>query len=138
MDEVVKMKIIETYKDVIELKNNGYNEAILNVIEDKIKEIYINLTEDKTLSEIEEFKLDDVGKMIIIEEVDDKNKVEEIIGEELIVIYPEYINEINIFDNETIYEALILCNNEYGIQIFIPNKIAIEDEDIQNWIDENK
>lgn len=132
------MKIIETYKDVIELKNNGYNEAILNVIEDKIKEIYINLTEDKTLSEIEEFKLDDVGKMIIIEEVDDKNKVEEIIGEELIVIYPEYINEINIFDNETIYEALILCNNEYGIQIFIPNKIAIEDEDIQNWIDENK
>ena len=92
MDEVVKMKIIETYKDIIELKNNGYNEVILNVIENKIKEIYINLTEDNTFSEIEEFKLDDIGKIVLIEKVDDKNKVEEIIGEELVAIYPEYIN----------------------------------------------
>jgi len=86
------MKIIETYKDIIELKNNGYNEVILNVIENKIKEIYINLTEDNTFSEIEEFKLDDIGKIVLIEKVDDKNKVEEIIGEELVAIYPEYIN----------------------------------------------
>lgn len=132
------MKVIESYKDIIALRNQGYDKNILKVIEDRIKDIYINLTGDEEFLRIEEFTLEDIGLMILMEDVEDKIKVEEMLVEELIATSPEYINEINITDDIVIYEALILCNNEYGIQVFIPNKIVMDDEEIQNWIYENK
>ncbi|MCX7694239.1 MAG: hypothetical protein N2Z71_00795 [Caloramator sp.] len=132
------MKVIESYKDIIKLRKEGYDKNILKVIEDKIKELYINITGDETLIELKELNLDEVGLMVLMEDIEDKINIEEILVEELIATYPEYINKIKLKDNKVIYEASILCNNEYGIQIFIPNKIVMEDQEIQNWIDENK
>lgn len=131
------LKIISKYDDITNLKNLGYKDEYINLLKEKLYTIYKGLINDEDLEKIDEFTLDEVGGMVIIENISDLQEIKEMLDEKLIDTYPEYVNDINLKD-EIIYEIFILCNNEYGIQFFIPEKVVINDEELENWIEDNK
>lgn len=69
---------------------------------------------------------EDGGYVLIIQSEEDIERLEEFdiyIDEE---IYPEYVDKIKVEEGEDWINALILCNNEFGISLIMPISIAPE------------
>ncbi|QIB27928.1 hypothetical protein [Caloranaerobacter azorensis] len=108
----------------------GYEREVKN-IKDLPKEVLevvrgIVATLDTYYGENRDLDSEDGGYVLIIQSEEDIEKLEEFdiyIDEE---IYPEYVDRIKVEEGEDWINALILCNNEFGISLIIPISIAPE------------
>lgn len=132
------MYVIQTKQDLdILRKANVIQEKYMKIVEKQFMNLYKNLGEEEGIL-LDEFSLADEGQIILLELGDNLRNLG-IIGLDssggLIKVIPEFINEIDLGEL-TVYEVIILYNNEFAVTIYIPKEIV--DEELMKWIDEYK
>lgn len=132
------MHIIKTKKDLDILRRSKIlKDYFIDFIEINFIRQYELLNEDKSIT-LEEFSLNNDGALVILESKDNIRKLHEIgLNSEggLLNINPEAIRTI-IIGEKTLYEAFVLCNNQYALYIYVPDYLV--DEEILKWINKNK
>lgn len=132
------MYVIQTKQDLdILRKANVIQEKYMEIVEKQFMNLYKNLGEEEGIL-LDEFSLADEGQIILLELGDNLRNLG-VIGLDssggLIKVIPEFINEIELGEL-TVYEVIILYNNEFAVTIYIPKEIV--DEELMKWIDEYK
>jgi hypothetical protein len=132
------MHIIKTKKDLDILnRSKVLKDYFIDFVEINFIRQYEILNEDKNIT-LEEFSLNNDGAFVILEPKDNVRKLHEIgLDPEgnLFNATPEAIRTI-IIGEKTLYEALVLCNNQYALYIYVPDNLV--DEEILEWINKNK
>ncbi|MDF2700803.1 MAG: hypothetical protein K0Q49_2366 [Haloplasmataceae bacterium] len=132
------MIIIKTKKDLEILRRSKVlKDYFIDFIEINFIRQYEILNEDKNII-LEEFSLNNDGAFIILESKDNVRKLDEIgldLKCGLLSTTPEAIRTI-IIGEKTLYEVLVLCNNQYALYIYVPDNIV--DEETLEWINKNK
>lgn len=132
------MYIIQKEEDLNVLKNaKVMNSDYLNQVEKQFINLYENLGGEQGVP-LEQFTLQDKGYIVILQKGDNFRNLS-IVGldEEggLLEATPEFINKIDL-EYTTIYEIVIVYNNEFAMTFYISKDIV--DEEIIEWIDNYK